>query len=142
MDRSFHELACTLDAMQATCPTHETCTVLAEGVALAPAQMIRLLRQGVGPCGEKIETCQPAVAEFLRELVAQETARIRELWQAAFGQGGRVQIDFVCVNPAKMKAIREAMSVVDIVPLSFSLQDPVGDGGTVLGDRVRFVIEI
>ena len=127
-----------IDVLMADCPTHENCGVLSDlrnklTNSWHIAYTVRMLRQGVGPCGEKVEDCQPGVRELIRELVAKETERIRGLWQAF--QGGQVQIDFVCANPDKMKAIREAMEVSDVVPMSFKLKE-------ISGDRVRFIIEI
>lgn len=127
-----------VDVLLNGCPTHERCHVL-EGLRnrlVEPwhvAYTVRMLRQGIGPCGEKVEDCQPGVRELIRELVAKETERIRGLWQAF--HGGQVQIDFVCANHDKLKAIREAMEVSDVVPLTFSLKE-------IAGDRVRFIIEI
>ena len=98
---------------------------------------IRHLQQGVGPCGDRIFSCSPLAEELRQGLVQEEREALQKMWKQAFAKGS-VEIDFVCTDPKKLMAIKRAMLLADVVPLSFSMKEhPAG-----YTDRVRFVIEV
>jgi hypothetical protein len=133
------ELIHTIDALAKCCPEETGCHVLtgvrASLLAGEWGIALRLLNQGIGNCGQEVRKCHPDSEALFIALYEEEKKRLRQLWTAAFGERP-LEIDFVCRNSAKLGAIKEAMKLVDIIPVTFLLEECSRE------DTVRFVVEL
>ena len=130
-----------LDKVTAQCPEADGCPVLAEVrekyMAGEWGDALRYLKMGVGPCGKAVTACCPEGEALFQAVHDEEKGRLMLLWEEAFG-AKPLEIDFICANPSKLNAIKEAMKLVDVIPLTFSLQEyPSGRH-----DVVRFTVEL
>jgi len=117
-----------LDTVTKQCPEEGGCLVLPlvrENLMEGNwGTALRYLRQP-GGCGVPVHQCphSPEQAALLNKtLVTEEKTRLMTLWEQAFSQKP-LEIDFVCNNPIKLKALTEAMAMSDIIPLTFSIQE-------------------
>lgn len=134
----MNEILEQLDGVRRRCE-HESCPVLtavkAEVEAGDWAGALRALTGQKGPCGQTPEGCSQEGWLLRQRLLVDEQDRLKVLWREAFGNKP-LEIDFVCVNPMKLRALREAMRVADVVPLTFEMKEhPEGRG-----DRLRVVV--
>jgi len=130
-----------LDDMTAKCPEADGCPVLVEVrekyMAGEWGNALRYLKMGVGTCGKAGTDCFLGGDLLFQAIYDEERGRLQLLWAEAFG-AKPLEIDFICANRAKLEAIKEAMELVDVIPLTFSLQEhPSGRH-----DVVRFTVEL
>lgn len=134
------EMLNQIEAMRGRCPEGRCPALDAVKEEIEAGDWAGALRQlttRLGICGTNPEGCVAGGWELKNRLVQDEKERLREMWATAF-QGKPLEIDFVCVNPTKLRALREAMTVADVVPLTFALT-PHPDGRT---DRLRVVVSL
>jgi len=134
------ELIPRVDALMKWCSEENGCPVLPlvrdKIMAGEWGDALRYLKQP-GSCGHTVVQCSTD-GEALRDaLFTEEKGRLQILWKEAFGEKP-LEIDFVCGSPLKLRAIKEAMKLVDVIPLTFTLMEhPSGRY-----DVVRFTVEL
>jgi hypothetical protein len=78
----------------------------------------------------------PTRTKKIKELRTELSDMVRKEWERVFG--GPLKVDFVCVNPDKIKLLRSTMMVSDLVPMNFGMDpEPNMDPS-----RFRVIIEI
>lgn len=83
---------------------------------------VRLLRNGYFPCAAILMKCQYDRETLLANLIAEIRADLQIKWKFAGMETG-LSVNFVCTNPVKLRALRAAMEVGDIVPMAFNMKD-------------------
>jgi len=76
----------------------------------------------------------PEMTEEIQTLSEEMAGYVRERWKDTFG--GPLQVDFVCMNPAKMELLMATMEISDLVPMSYGMMPAIGP------NRFRVMIEI
>lgn len=78
----------------------------------------------------------PTRTKKIKALQTELANMIRQEWERVFG--GPLKVDFVCVNPNKIKLLRSTMALSDLVPMNFGMDpDPNTDP-----TRFRVIVEI
>lgn len=78
----------------------------------------------------------PTKAKLIKDTRKELADMIRTEWLRVFG--GPLKVDFVCVNPEKIKLLRDTMTVGDLVPMNFGMDPEPNTDRT----RFRVIIEI